>query len=68
MLSNALGHPVLDKTWLTGKYDFTLDYAINLSGLQLPPPPPVRWDRAQRPIPPAARGRISRQPCSSNSG
>jgi uncharacterized protein (TIGR03435 family) len=38
MLSNSLNRPVLDKTGLTGKYDFTLDY--NVSGLALPPPPP----------------------------
>jgi uncharacterized protein (TIGR03435 family) len=38
MLSNQLNRPVLDKTGLTGKYDFTLDY--NVSGLALPPPPP----------------------------
>jgi len=37
MLSNNLNRPVLDKTGLTGKYDFTLDY--NVSGLALPPPP-----------------------------
>ena len=35
MLSNQLNRPVLDKTGLTGKYDFTLDY--NLSGFVLPP-------------------------------
>jgi uncharacterized protein (TIGR03435 family) len=40
MLSGQRNHPVLDKTGLTGKYDFTLDYAMNLSGLQLPLPPP----------------------------
>ena len=40
MLSNQLGRPVLDKTGLTGKYDFTLEYRIDLSGYQLPPPPP----------------------------
>jgi uncharacterized protein (TIGR03435 family) len=40
MLSNTLGHPVLDKTGLTGKYDFAIDYAINLSSVQLPPLPP----------------------------
>ena len=40
MLSGQRNHPVLDKTGLTGKYDFTLDYAMNLSALQLPPPPP----------------------------
>jgi uncharacterized protein (TIGR03435 family) len=40
MLSNQLNHPVLDKTGLTGTYDFTLDY--NVSGLPgMPPPPPA---------------------------
>ena len=42
MLSNQLGHPVVDKTGLTGKYDFTLDYAINLGGL---PGAPVETPR-----------------------
>jgi uncharacterized protein (TIGR03435 family) len=40
LLSSSLGHPVLDKTGLTGKYDYALDYTIDLSGFQLPPPPP----------------------------
>jgi uncharacterized protein (TIGR03435 family) len=35
MLGNYLDRPVVDKTGLTGRYDFTLDYT--LSGL--PPPP-----------------------------
>jgi uncharacterized protein (TIGR03435 family) len=52
MLSNQLGRPVLDKTGLTGKYDFTLDYAFNLGGLQLPPPPPgAAGDSASDPGP-----------------
>lgn len=38
MLGNQLNRPVLDKTGLTGKYDFTIDY--NLTGFALPPPPP----------------------------
>jgi uncharacterized protein (TIGR03435 family) len=33
MLSNQLGHPVLDKTGLTGRYDFSLDYTLNQGGL-----------------------------------
>jgi len=43
MLSNQLGHPVVDKTGLTGRYDFTLEFAANLPGMQLPggPPPPA---------------------------
>jgi uncharacterized protein (TIGR03435 family) len=59
MLSNGLGHPVLDKTGLTGRYDFMLDYAMNLNGtIQLPLPPPgapeaapVLSDRARDPLP-----------------
>jgi uncharacterized protein (TIGR03435 family) len=30
-------HPVIDKTGLTGRYDFTVEYTLDLSGL--PPPP-----------------------------
>jgi uncharacterized protein (TIGR03435 family) len=37
MLSNQLNRPVLDKTGLTGRYDFALDY--NIGGAQAPPPP-----------------------------
>ena len=43
MLSNQRRHPVVDKTGLTGKYDFRLEYTFDLSGLPLPPgaaPPP----------------------------
>ena len=47
MLSNQLGSPVLDKTGLTGFFDFTLDFAPDsvggrgiLGGLPPPPPPP----------------------------
>lgn len=44
-LSNQLGTPVVDKTGLTGIYDFTLDFAPDpgrgmLGGLPPPPPPP----------------------------
>ncbi len=28
MLGNALGHPVIDKTGLTGKFDYTIDFKI----------------------------------------
>jgi uncharacterized protein (TIGR03435 family) len=38
MLSNQRGHPVVDKTGLTGKYDFTLEYGMGAAGL--PPPTP----------------------------
>jgi uncharacterized protein (TIGR03435 family) len=36
-LSQQLRRPVIDKTGLTGKYDFVLEYTPDLSGL--PPPP-----------------------------
>lgn len=37
MLSSTLGKPVLDKTGLTGKYDYSIEYRMDLS--RLPPPP-----------------------------
>ncbi len=40
MLSNQLGHPVVDKTGLTGKYDFTVDFSPGERFSQLAPPPP----------------------------
>jgi uncharacterized protein (TIGR03435 family) len=41
MLGNQLNRPVVDKTELTGKYDFNLEYIPDLNGLPgLPPPPP----------------------------
>jgi uncharacterized protein (TIGR03435 family) len=40
MLSNTLHRPVLDKTGLTGKYDFDIEFRLDLNGLQLPGPPP----------------------------
>jgi uncharacterized protein (TIGR03435 family) len=39
-LGQQLRHPVFDKTGLTGRYDFTLEYTPDLSGMQLPPKPP----------------------------
>lgn len=36
---NSLRMPVIDRTGLTGRYDFTLDYTLDLSALPLPPPP-----------------------------
>jgi uncharacterized protein (TIGR03435 family) len=39
MLGNQLGRPVLDKTGLTGRYDFELDFTPDLKGLGAPPPP-----------------------------
>jgi uncharacterized protein (TIGR03435 family) len=42
MVGNELRGPVIDKTGLTGKYDFTLEFApdrANFPGLPPPPPP-----------------------------
>lgn len=41
-LGNELNKPVVDRTGLTGKYDFNLEYTPDLAGrgLALPPPPP----------------------------
>jgi uncharacterized protein (TIGR03435 family) len=38
VLGNQLNRLVVDKTGLTGKYDFNLEYTPDLS--RLPPPPP----------------------------
>ena len=40
LLGNQLKHPVVDKTGLTGKFDFAIEYTPDLGGLPLPPPPP----------------------------
>jgi len=40
MMSAQLNRPVLDKTGLTGLYDFNLEFAIDISGLPLPPGAP----------------------------
>ena len=47
MLGNSLGRPVVDKTELTGNYDYTLDYApdegirpTGMMGMTMPAPPP----------------------------
>jgi len=39
MLGNVLRRPVIDKTGLTGKYDFSIDFRIDLRGFGLPPGP-----------------------------
>lgn len=44
MVGNQLGRPVLDKTGLTGKYDFELEFAPDLKGMALPGPPPPSGD------------------------
>jgi uncharacterized protein (TIGR03435 family) len=42
MMGNQFHHPVLDKTGLTGKYDFTFEFTPDLRGMPLPPPLPGR--------------------------
>jgi uncharacterized protein (TIGR03435 family) len=37
LLGNQLNHPVVDKTGLTGKYDFQVEYTPDLSGLPIGP-------------------------------
>jgi uncharacterized protein (TIGR03435 family) len=49
MLGNTLHLPVLDKTGLAGKYDFEVEFRLDLNGLQLPVPPPRTvggWNRS----------------------
>ncbi len=38
-LAGIVRHPVLDKTGLTGRYDFTLEFMPDLSGIPLPAAP-----------------------------
>jgi len=38
-IGNVLNRPVVDKTGLTGKYDYTIDYALDQAFLPPPPPP-----------------------------
>jgi uncharacterized protein (TIGR03435 family) len=40
MLGNTLRRPVIDKTGLTGKYDFSIDFHFDPRALGLPPPGP----------------------------
>ena len=40
MLSNQLSMPVVDKTGLTGKYDYDLEFVPDIRGMGMPPPPP----------------------------
>jgi uncharacterized protein (TIGR03435 family) len=49
-LSNQLKHPVIDKTGLTGRYDYSIDYVPDTASL---PPPPPGANQAT-PIPSAA--------------
>jgi uncharacterized protein (TIGR03435 family) len=39
MLGNQLRSPIADKTGMTAKYDFTLEYAPDMAGMGGPPPP-----------------------------
>ena len=47
LLANQLGRPVIDKTGLTGEYDYTLEFSAEglgggmLAGLPPAPPPPA---------------------------
>jgi len=40
-LGQYLHHPVIDQTGLAGKYDFTLEFTPDLSGMPLPPGAPA---------------------------
>jgi uncharacterized protein (TIGR03435 family) len=50
-LANMLRRPVIDKTGLTGKYDFNLEFTPDLAGM---PPPPLPPPGAPGPSPGAA--------------
>jgi uncharacterized protein (TIGR03435 family) len=47
MLGNQLGRPVLDKTGLTGRYDFTIDFTWSMAGI---PPPPLLAPPGPEPV------------------
>ncbi len=52
MMTNQLRRPVLDKTGLTGRYDFDIEYTPDLTGFPLPPGGPAApGDSAAAPIP-----------------
>jgi uncharacterized protein (TIGR03435 family) len=51
-LGQQLGHPILDKTGLTGRYDFTVEFTPDLRGL--PPLPPQPGAAGPSPAAPAA--------------
>jgi uncharacterized protein (TIGR03435 family) len=53
-LGQQLRHPVIDKTGLSGRFDFTLDYAIDLTGIPVPRPPEGQ-PLADSPLPDVAR-------------
>jgi uncharacterized protein (TIGR03435 family) len=53
VLAPALSRSIIDKTGLTGKYDFTLEYTPELAQLQLSPPGPPD---GQGPPPPDPNG------------
>lgn len=40
MLGNQLRQPVIDRTGLTGKYDFTLEFTPDMKGIPILPQPP----------------------------
>jgi uncharacterized protein (TIGR03435 family) len=51
MLTNQLDRPVLDKTGLSGRYDFMLDYALRSSSVPAPSPGAAPADAASDPEP-----------------
>ncbi len=74
LLANQLNLPILDKTGLTGKYDYVIDFRMDRGlALQFRRYGPVlirarrRWRQQRRRRPTTAnRGRTLRPPCSGN--
>ena len=53
MVGNEMKGPIVDKTGLTGKYDFNLEFAPDIRNFPgLPPPPPPEPGGAPAPDPP----------------
>ena len=48
VMTREMKKPVIDKTNLTGRYDFNLDYTPDMSGM--PPPPPGGADMGRGPM------------------
>ena len=61
LLGNAIRQPVVDKTGLTGKYDFSIDFTLPLPPPRQPGPPPAPGDSAGPPGAPDLAAALQQQ-------
>lgn len=66
MVSQQIGITIVDKTGLTGKYDYTLSWtpdedSLQLMGLQIPGPPPEEDGKSQQPVGPSIFSAVQEQ-------